>query len=373
MCNSVDKNANYGLREWRNKIGILDTEKTHLRGVIICARGGNKRTDARIFGMSNMSIGPLHVEEIANEINQLSDGKKESDFKIASLAAKANKEMSAAMKKQLHAKLKMDKTKFSRYVFIGKVLPELEKMKEYLPEGYSLLHAIARLSVTDRQAALEAKVIHPKMTRAQLKAWLAKRAGKEMPESAERVLATVRVDPKLFSLKALDALCDALNDLTEEYTAGITFLCEPSDGELSAAWDRRTRHIVRAVQRIVGTFRKKAFQGKKNLTRDQQLKVFGFHPDEVDLDNSSGEEDAKRVLETIGRGDEFARICRDADDLYDPGIVRELKLKKFAQKDDDDGSAITKIAPVLAKAKANLQRRKPKAKPVAEGKRKRAA
>ena len=123
--------------------------------------------------------------------------------------------------------------------------------------------------------------------------------------------------------------------------------------------------MVQAVKQIVAEQRRQAYKkakrayGVKKLTEEQKSKVFGFLWDEVHLDGNSDEEDAQRVLETLQRADEFEPICREADDLYDPGAVQERKKKLFAQKEDDDESrAVKNIKPVLAKTKALVQQTK---------------
>jgi hypothetical protein len=308
-----------------------------------------------------MSI--LNIEDIADEINGLETGKKEADFKIAELAKRASKELSAAQKKELYKKLNMSKYKFSNYVFIGGRLSELEPIIQHLPEGYTLLDAIARLSVTERNAALEAGVINPKMTRAQLKTWRAKRAGKEVPNRDEhRTLGSVVVNPKLLTRRVLEQIWKELDSLRAKYGCEVKLFCHPSDDELDTAWKKRTRYVVQAVKRIVAEQRRQAYKkakrawGVKKLTEEQKSKLFAFVWDEVHLDGNSDEEDAQRVLETLQRADEFEPICREADDLYDPGAVEERKTKLFAQKEDDDESdGVKNIKPVLAKAKARVQ------------------
>ena len=91
-----------------------------------------------------MTIGLSHVEELANEINELYDCIKKNHLDIAERALNGSKGLSSDLKKELHRRLKMDKFKFSRYVFIGRRLPELRPMEEHLPGGYTLILAIAK-------------------------------------------------------------------------------------------------------------------------------------------------------------------------------------------------------------------------------------
>lgn len=250
-----------------------------------------------------MAIGILYAEEIADEINKLCDGKKESDFKIAEIAMKADRDMTATQKKELHAKLNMDKFKFSRYVEIGRREPELKPFKKQLPEGYSLIHAIARMGVVERTEAVEAGIINPKMTRSQLKAWFAKRAGKEESNPNERrTLGSVFINPKSFTRARLDKLCDALWTICDEYDCEINLLCRPTDKECAEEDKRRKRYIVREVRSRIAATKRERFAGKKKLTEAQKYRLWSYSSDKTYLDGNSDESDAERVLDIVGRG-----------------------------------------------------------------------
>ena len=118
--------------------------------------------------------------------------------------------------------------------------------------------------------------------------------------------------------------------------------------------------------------RRKAFEGKGKLTDAKKEKVWGFKWDETYLGGDSDETDAERVLETVGRGDEYQPILMEALELYNPGTVQDRKYMLFAAKEDDDESAgVKNIKPVLAKTKALVQQtKKPRKR---EQKRKKAA
>ncbi len=180
------------------------------------------------------------------------------------------------------------------------------------------------------------------MTGSELAAWQAKRAGKETPNPDEhRTLGSVSVNPKLLSRQALDQACKYLEG-AKKYGCEVKLFCEATPNECAAEDKRRTRYIVREAKQRVDAMRRKAFEGKGKLTDAQKERVWGFKWDETYLGADSDETDAERVLETVGRGDEYQPIFMEALDMYNPGTVQDRKYMLFAAKEDDDESDAVK-------------------------------
>ena len=129
----------------RRKLGMVRSLTDHKLCQLTTAHSTLGRQLAVLANwFAKSRLGSLNIQEIADEINGLETGKKEADFAIAKVAKRASGELNPTAKKELHKKLKMKKHKFSRYVYIGGELSELEPIIQHLPEGYSLLDAIAR-------------------------------------------------------------------------------------------------------------------------------------------------------------------------------------------------------------------------------------
>ena len=76
------------------------------------------------------------------------------------------------------------------------------------------------------------------MSRSQLAAWRAKRAGKEKPNPEEhRTLGSVVINPKLVSGQVLKRMCDDLDSVQAKYEvmSQVKLHCDPSDDELGTA------------------------------------------------------------------------------------------------------------------------------------------
>jgi hypothetical protein len=255
----------------------------------------------------------------------------ESDLKIAEHAFGAKK-WAASMKKELHAKLNMSKFTFSRYSYIGERLRVLKPIKAHLPEGYSLLEAIARLSDTEIASAVKAGVINPKMMRSDLDAWKAKRSGKE---TRGLLFCSFYVNPSEMTEQDVEDMSDALIAVQQKFGSlgcDISLPCLGTLKEWSAEERRRVQFVVREAKRRVAEVKKNCLASKGKLSKAQKEKVWGFTWDETHLDGGSGDEDAKRVLETIGIGDEWEKLFNRSHQKFGPGSVYDRKMETFARK-----------------------------------------
>jgi hypothetical protein len=137
------------------------------------------------------------LQALANEINASWRKTTDQVLSTAKLCAEANEKLKVDEKKKLVALLDCGSATFSKLAKIG-ARPELQSdpIKSLLPPNYTIVYEVAKLPRADLNAAVEKGIINHKMTRADIAAWLAERAGagqKTIVEVRPKVIGTLQV------------------------------------------------------------------------------------------------------------------------------------------------------------------------------------
>jgi hypothetical protein len=220
-------------------------------------------------------------------------------MQVARLCAEADDGLMTPQRRQLIGKLPFSEATFSKYLTIAKELHSLsvERMS-MMPASFSTIYDIAKLGVNDRERAFNTGIINPDLTRADLQRWKNNTSPLGPKNAKLQIFAHVQV-PTAFAPDQQQILSDALADIANNLGIEIDFVQERKEW---LKWEKsRHRCLLRSVGRI-------AREAKK-----RNIKKYGNDPDDINIDKNSSEADMLRVLDVIGRQDEFDKIRQLAE------------------------------------------------------------
>ena len=297
------------------------------------------------------------IQDYASAINASWLKTVDSILETARLCAEAFKALSPGDRNRLLKKLIFSSATFSKLTKIGQH-QQLKQaaIKILLPPSYSIIYSVSKLSPAELEAAINEKIVVPSMSRADLDAWKAERAGKETTQSPKEkvhVIGTLQV-PSDYDGKREAELETALDELRAKF--GFT-LERPRD-LYAEALDRMSRqiddYIRKGARRYIRQLKARRMKSlPKYITARERKKRWGFAEDETEIRDDATWEEVRAVLDFIGNGDEFERLRDEALRLHD---VPEKYVREHPAEDSEEAmNSVREALAQIRKSKGELE------------------
>ena len=259
------------------------------------------------------------LPEYADKINASWRKTTESILETARLCADANKDLKSKDRARLIKQLAFNAATFSKLVKIGsKYQLQQDPVKSLLPPSYSIVYEVAKLNEGDLQVAVTEGVINPGMTRRDLDAWIGKNNPKmdaSKDQIRPKVIATVQVPPD-YDVQKQGLLEKALEKLRAQFGFSLERPRDPETAALNRMVERMNDYIRREARRYINTVRTRRFQDAGKVSAAEKKKLWPFAEDETAIAPDASWDQVEAALDTIGNGDQFARIRDEALRLY---------------------------------------------------------
>jgi len=267
---------------------------------------------------------PLLVTEYAERITGAWHNSVDSVFEMSRLCAEADQRLDDDDKKELIARLPFDRTRFVKLAKIGRDQRLQDpQIRSLLPNHHTMLYELAGLTDDELRAAVETKIVHPEMKRAELTSWVKTRRGhggggdNKNAEGAlpKGIHLAIRLPPNMPD-DAVERFGGELLTLCEAHGVDIVY---PRSKALANRREENRRHrrysdhLVREARKIVSEMKRRQLKGRPRhiSSEDWRRTRWPYAPEETRIDGAD-EEQIRYVLEIIGRGDEFDRIRNEA-------------------------------------------------------------
>ena len=256
----------------------------------------------------------VSVSEYARAINASWQKTTDGILETARLCAEADKKLEAKKKKDLIEKLYFSSATFSKLVTIGQTSQlQPPEVKSLLPPNYTIVYQVAKLSADELGTAIEAGIITPKMSRADLNAWVAERGGRDDGTKVKpRVFATLQVAADFDSQKERE-LEQALQKLQKDYGFTVVHPRDPEKDEIKRTTDKVDDLVRNGARRHIGLLKtQRLAAGGRHPTPAIRKRLWSYSEDAIEIPDDATWEQVQRVLETVGSGDQFERLVDEA-------------------------------------------------------------
>jgi hypothetical protein len=286
---------------------------------------------------------PASPEEYAECIQATWQEATESIMVVARLCAQANKQLGPDEKKRLLKLLPFSLPVFSKLAQIGGDDRLFQQdVQRLLPPNYSIIYSIGQLDDKELKAAIQEGVIAPDLKRTELAEWVKNNNPSSVNPNklltiSEEFFAASRL-PENISTQQIEQLNSILEKISSQFGAQII---RPRNtyGQRMQRWqDQVMKRMRRSARQIVRESKRRC---------NQKGRKWGFHWDEVHIDEFADRDRIWEVLDTVGRSDEFLPLEHEAYAAIDP----PTPTKYFAGIQVDDQNQFKEVADQLAKKK----------------------
>jgi hypothetical protein len=282
-----------------------------------------EKTDSMCTGAQMLMVNKYY-ERILNRWRT----KTATTLEECEVFAEAHRELNKDERAALIAALRFDRTGFEKRVKVGDDRRLYsERIRPLLPPKLSVLHMLSGLTDAELDAAVEAAIVHPAMTREQLSAWIIDRRGDRHHDrhgdygaeaarrAAQRAPYAVITLPPGMSDEDEEAFTEGLAHLCESYEVSIRYpQIEAGDRE-ARCWARRVdAHLRPQVQKKVCDSKKQAIEaGPAHIDDiDWQRRAWPHADADLEIGPAADRNRFLEVLTRIGKADEFPSMEREA-------------------------------------------------------------
>jgi hypothetical protein len=264
------------------------------------------------------------VSEYAERITGAWHKSVDSVFEMSRLCAEADQRLNDDDKKELIARLPFDRTRFVKLAKVGRDERLNDpQIRPLLPPHHTILHEVAGLTDDELRAAVETKIVHPEMKRAELTTWVKTRRGHGGggdDKNAETALpkgihSAIRLPPNMPD-DAVERFEEELLTLCERHGVDIVYArtrTRADQRERNRRYRNYEKCMIGEARKIVREMKTRQLKGRRRHISSEhwQRTRWPYAPEETRIDGAD-EEQIRYALEIIGRGDEFDRIRNEA-------------------------------------------------------------
>lgn len=160
-------------------------------------------------------IAEVSLSDIAAKINAKWRERADQTLEIAGLCAVAYAKLSRGHRKAFYGTLPFGRSRFAKFVSIGKGRLMQPALRDRLPPHWSSLYLLAELNDEEWSATLDAGLVNPEVKRREIEGFIAKlRPSRKKAGAAKKIGIVLSVPPDITSNqrrefeKKLGAVCD---------------------------------------------------------------------------------------------------------------------------------------------------------------------
>jgi hypothetical protein len=211
---------------------------------------------------------------------------------------------------------------------------------------------VGQLEDAELKAAIKDGIVTPALKRSDLEGWLQTKKYRQKRIRPQRLSL-----PDVFyaAIRLMDApspeQIEQLDEMLDQIRLRVNAeIIRPRDryGEAMNRWAARVaKRIRQQAQRIVWETEKRALskipkKALRKMSKQDRMKVWGFHWDETLIDADADDERVREVLDLIGRGDEFDKLRdRVYSEVEQP--TAPAKAESAAKIEEDFGEVAAQI------------------------------